>query len=303
MIRAWRAEDTSRAAVRASAVSSQESTGSAVNSIRREAFFLPMPNGQRFCIVHEPASSGRGAILFVPPFAEEMNKSRRMVALQARAFAEHGWTVLQMDLFGTGDSSGDFGDATWQDWLADVRRAIRWLQERTRSTPIVWGLRAGCLLAARAADETGSPVRLLFWQPVLSGKQHLQQFLRLKVANQLVLQPGQPRITTQQLRDQLAHGEAVEVAGYLLNPGLALPFEGAALELARGDARVVWLEVSASANASLSPASSVRVQAWQSAGCDVEAQAVTGAAFWQTQEITECDSLIGETLRAISRWQ
>ncbi|MBK8384562.1 MAG: hypothetical protein IPL11_02315 [Candidatus Accumulibacter sp.] len=41
------------------------------------------------------------------------NKSWRIVPLQARALATAGYAVLQIDLMGCGDSSGDFGDATW----------------------------------------------------------------------------------------------------------------------------------------------------------------------------------------------
>jgi len=45
-----------------------------------------------------------------------MNKSRRMVALQARALAGRGFAVLQMDALGCGDSAGDMQDATWADF-------------------------------------------------------------------------------------------------------------------------------------------------------------------------------------------
>src|SRR5258705_9769402 len=75
-----------------------------------ETFFLPLDNAKRFCISTIPSNGvePRGSVLYLPPFAEEMNKSRRMAALQARAFARIGWNVLQMDLFGCGDSSGEF---------------------------------------------------------------------------------------------------------------------------------------------------------------------------------------------------
>ena len=60
---------------------------------RPEAFFLAsdfpgtdaLDGGQRFCIYHPPALVSvnepvRGLVLYVHPFAEEMNKSRRMAA-------------------------------------------------------------------------------------------------------------------------------------------------------------------------------------------------------------------------------
>ena len=55
------------------------------------AFFLPAPDGQRFCIHHPGrAADARGALLYLHPFAEEMHKSRRMGALQSRALADAG---------------------------------------------------------------------------------------------------------------------------------------------------------------------------------------------------------------------
>jgi alpha/beta superfamily hydrolase len=46
--------------------------------------------------------------------AEELNKSRHVAAAQARAFAAAGYSVLQIDLYGCGDSSGDFGEPAGQ---------------------------------------------------------------------------------------------------------------------------------------------------------------------------------------------
>src|SRR5436190_21776504 len=91
-----------------------------------------------------------GAMLYLHPFAEEMNKSRRMAAMQARALAAAGWTVLQLDLFGCGDSEGEFGSASWTQWLDDAAAAIEWLDADTGSTPALWGVRTGCLLTVQA---------------------------------------------------------------------------------------------------------------------------------------------------------
>jgi alpha/beta superfamily hydrolase len=82
--------------------------------VQRSAFFLDTPDGPRYCQLHAPQGGPlQGLILCIHPFAEEMNKSRRMAALQSRALAEAGYTVLQIDLHGCGDSAGDFGEASW----------------------------------------------------------------------------------------------------------------------------------------------------------------------------------------------
>src|SRR5512133_1710196 len=102
-----------------------------------EAFYLPFAAGRRFCLLHAPdaAAPRRGAVVYVHPFAEEMNKSRRAVALQARALAQAGYAVLQIDLHGCGESSGDFGDATWASWIDDVVAACAWLESAGHAPP------------------------------------------------------------------------------------------------------------------------------------------------------------------------
>jgi exosortase A-associated hydrolase 2 len=248
---------------------------------RTEAFFLPFAEGGRLCVLHcaEDSTPARGAIVYVHPFAEEMNKSRRMAALQARALSAAGFSVLLIDLYGCGDSAAGFGDATWQGWVDDVVAAAQWLRTRTGFAPALWGLRAGCLLVGAASSELDYVPNLLFWQPVVSGSQHLQQFLRLRVAQHLGGSGTEPRIGTKELRAELESGAAVEVAGYTLAPGLALGLDAAELAPLRLATRIAWLEVSGNDPAELSAGGRLRMQAWQAAGHDVAEYAVSGLAF------------------------
>src|SRR6185436_14934074 len=61
--------------------------------------------------------------------AEEMNKCRRMIAEAANALAALGVAALVPDLFGTGDSEGEFRDADWETWKADLDTAVAWASE------------------------------------------------------------------------------------------------------------------------------------------------------------------------------
>lgn len=153
-----------------------------MQDIQRSAFFLETARGGRFFLVTEPAREPRGTLLFVPPFAEELNKTRRMTALAARQFASAGWRVVQFDLFGTGDSWGDFGDAAWADWLDDMDSAVAWCRQDTRAEPVLWSLRAGALLASAWQARSGACLAQFMWQPVVNGRQHLMQFVRVKMA-------------------------------------------------------------------------------------------------------------------------
>jgi exosortase A-associated hydrolase 2 len=262
-----------------------------------EPFFLAVgggPLGQRFAIHHRPGgrATPRALVLQVHPFAEEMNKSRRMLALQSRALAAQGCAVLQIDLLGCGDSAGDFGDATWAAWVEDLVAACGWLRQRHgREAPLVlWGLRAGCLLAAEAAERLDEPCDLLFWQPANSGKALLQQFLRLKVAGEIL--GGQARGVTEQLRAELASGQPVEVAGYRLHPALCSGLEAAALHPPSRPGRVEWIELSAREGASPGPAAVASAARWRDAGWQLHLQTVQGPPFWQTTEVEDAPGLL-----------
>ena len=217
-----------------------------------------------------------------------------------------------IDLAGCGDSAGDFGDATWDIWLADLAAAWDWLSARddgaadgagVRSRERwVWGMRLGALLAASfAADCRPATSGLVLWQPVASGSQHLNQFLRLRTVQGLLSESSGESL--QSLRAALTNGRSVEVAGYRLAPGLALPMGGA--ELAKLNAvppEVVWLDVSSQQEASapagsatLSPAASRVVERWRALGANVQTAVVTGPAFWQTLEIEACPALVEAT--------
>ena len=265
-----------------------------------DAYFLPTAHRRhpdRFCLHHAPAAPARGAVVHVHAWCEEMNKSRRMVAMQSRALAAAGFAVLQIDLLGCGDSAGDFGDATWDDWLDDVAAAQRWMRERYEAPMWLWGLRAGCLLAAQAATRDDERCNFLFWQPVTAGKTHLQQFLRLKAA--AALMDGQNKGVVDALKRDLAQGRSVDIAGYTMNAALASGLESARLSPPRAGGRLVWLEVSTRVDATPSAATETALQAWRDGGFDVHHSHVEGPMFWQTTEIEDAAALVAASADAM----
>ena len=265
--------------------------------------FIPGQIGQRFCLYHAAKiRPARGAIIYLHPFAEEMNKSRRMAALQTRALADAGFDVLQIDLFGCGDSAGDFSDATWQSWQADVSFGYQWLRTQSQAPLILWGLRAGCILAANAAVDLPENPNFIFWQPVVSGKQHWQQFMRLKIAGEIA--SGKTKGIAEQIKQQVAAGQAVEIAGYMVSPGLANGLESAQMQPPTGySGCVAWFELSAREGATIPPAAQKSIEQWQDAGFTVNTHVVHGPAFWQTAEIEDAPELLVATLAAVESWQ
>jgi exosortase A-associated hydrolase 2 len=274
---------------------------------RPQAFFLPAAHGQRYCLHHAPHHLPRGLVLHVHPFAEEMNKTRRMAALQARALAAAGYAVLQIDLLGCGDSSGDFGEARWDLWIEDLLLAHRWLTDtygRQPELPLwLWGVRAGTLLAVDAARAIGRPCHLLFWQPSFAdGAAQLQQFLRLRLAADMLAAHGGTNSAGAEmarLHQQLANDETLQIAGYALHPALAAGLKASRLvpPVATGAAarHIVWLETSTAAQPALSPLGARTLQHWEQAGWRTHSKAVHGPAFWQSMETEEAPALLEAT--------
>lgn len=277
-----------------------------------ESSFQPDTQGGHRLYLHHsppPGTSVRGAVLYVHPWAEEMNKSRRMAALCSRQLAETGLAVLQVDLLGCGDSSGDFGDGSWQAWIDDLEQAANWLQARHPGAPLwLWGLRVGALLAValaprlvQAQSQTAAP-NLLLWQPTLQGKTAWQQFLRLKAAAQLADGGGKAILVT--ARAELAAGRAIDVAGYTVAPAMVQGLEAAHLSAPGPEslpARLVLLEVSTKSDLSPSSAAAAAAARWQAVGWATHVQAVPGPAFWQTSEIEDAPALLNATLEALAK--
>ena len=273
-----------------------------------QPFFLDAGAAARFCLYHAPVGACRGAWLYLHPFAEEMNKSRRMAALQARALARSGYAVLQMDLYGCGDSAGDFGDARWNIWQQDVARGLVWLEQHSGCAAGLWGLRLGALLALDVA-QVRPLAGLLLWHPVTNGSQFLMQFLRLKVASQMLTDGRDGKESnsgggggTAALKQSLVAGQPLEIAGYTLAPALALAIDACNAEKFRPPScPVYWFEMAAESSRPLSPAAARVTAALGIGDASIATRVVGGPLFWATQEIEECPALLDATLQSLSQ--
>lgn len=268
-----------------------------------QPLFIDRGGNALFAVYYPPAGNGDQCWLCVPPFGEEMNRSRPMVTAQARVLAQLNVATLVIDLYGTGDSDGELVDAGWDDWRQDIHAALDWLTERGLRCAGLWAIRLGMLLALDALGRhPDPPSRLLAWQPVSDGKQFLTQLLRLRLAAEMMHSSGKQ--SAAELRRRLAAGETLEVAGYPLNPRLAAELEQ--LSVTRLDpsplARLDWLEVSAREPPALSVASNrVLEQLRQTTpALQVHALAVPGETFWSLYERSMAPELIAATGAAVS---
>jgi exosortase A-associated hydrolase 2 len=261
-----------------------------------EPLFLDGTEGRLFAIHHRPDRSGPAAraLLYLPPFAEEMNRSRRVAALVARRLAASGRGTLLLDPFGCGDSEGEFAEARWETWRSDVTTAIRFLTGRGYREIALLGLRLGALLALDAAARSEEIERVVLWQPVLRGDQMLTQFLRLRLASGLTAgKTAAGGETTTALRNRLKSGETLEIAGYELAPALALAIDALRLgELgATVNAPIDWVAIE-TAEAPPPPAQQEILDEWRHQSRSVAYHRVVVEPFWTLQETTLAPALV-----------
>lgn len=273
-----------------------------------EALFLDGSAGRLFCAFWPGAAAavlnraGAGsAVIVLPAFAEEMNKTRRMLSLFARQAQEVGVSTLIPDLYGTGDSEGDFGEATLEIWADDLRRCIAWMRDRTDAPVSVLAVRFGALLLNLLPKGVIEDGTLSLWQPVTSGKVFANQFLRLKLAGNM-LAGGDAQVDSTALRQQLESEGRIEIAGYevsarLLNGMEALNLNSSPVD---GFARINVFEIGGEDTGEVSPAAKRVVTSWRKAGLRVESTCVAGDPFWATTEIAIVPNLLTQTVRAMS---
>lgn len=264
--------------------------------------FIEGPSGPLFTVTYAPPDAGSGTApgaLILPPFAEEMNRSRRMMALLGRALAARGMTATVLDLYGTGDSAGDFAEARWDIWLRDAAAARDWLSTRVQGGLSYIGIRLGACLALELASQAPAPERLVLWSPVLRGDQMINQFLRVRALAGIGQTGGQsgPKESAKDLRERLRGGEVLEIAGYALHPELAAAIEGLRLaELAAGcPSPLAWMELAGEAGAAPSPAVAQALETVQGAGAAIEFDTLAGDPYWSIEETVVVEALVART--------
>lgn len=248
------------------------------------SFFLSAPAGNLFAMYYRPNESAPdlGDVLYVHPFAGEMAASRNVIAALSRNLAHLGFGVLTVDLFGCGDSSGDFREARWEIWREDLAAAVRWLQDQGRDRLNLWGLRLGALLAMDFAAQSGESFeRIVLWQPVLSGQAMLTQFLHMNLDEMEIGAVGR-QLTNPEYRKSLPAGQTIEVAGYELPSELIHAIDKISLEPLGNPllGPIHWIEMCPKTESPLRPESSRLVEAWRAGGIPVSTHKLRGSPFW-----------------------
>ncbi len=222
------------------------------------------------------------------------------MTLFAHRLATAGHACLVIDLYGTGDSQGGFGDGRLAIWLDDLARAVDWLLARDLRAINLLGIRFGACLAARLAAESATDFsRLLMWQPVIRGSNFMTQFLRLKMVADMV--DASSQVTTKQLREMSEAGERIEVAGYDIDPELLASVDSFDMlqEKPPASADVSVFEVTPSPTPRHSLDCRKLAEQWSDAGASIDTFLVGGHQFWSSTEIVVVPELLDATLGRI----
>ena len=157
-------------------------------------------------------SNNSRVVILVPPFAEEMNRSKRMYVLCARLLANSGIHALCFDFSGTGDSSGEWGEFSYDDWVSDLKVVYDYAKSIASEVNFV-ALRFGALILADAAkDDRVSANKCIFWDPIEKGESLTRQLVRMKIA--AAMADEAKKITTRDVIDSMNHEGLLESAGY-----------------------------------------------------------------------------------------
>ena len=263
-------------------------------------FFLDSTAGRIFLILRQPHGAS-DCVLLVPPFGEEMNKCRRQLAETTEGLVGAGYAVVLPDLYGTGDSEGEFVEARWDVWQADIVSTIEWIRRSGLSLYAMIAIRLGCALGASALAMAGAGVRRsVFWQPVESGRQFMTQFLRLRVASSMM--EGNSRETVEGLKQKLITAESLEVAGYKLSRALFEEVDALKLTALLGPrlGELIILEVGSSGDGGLSAVGKGIATGAEASGVQVTGARLPGEPYWAATEIVVNSGLAARSVQFLT---
>lgn len=240
-----------------------------MNGLRGE--FVQTSSG-RLLLVHNQVK-GQAGVLILPPFGDEMNKCRATLAEFAMQTSQ---PVYLLDLFGTGDSEGEFVDATLETWHTNLVEAVAHIQANGGGITQIVALRFGCLLFPRVSASLPNLTNLILLQPIADGSTHVRQLKRMLAARQL----------TEAETAAFDGEQPVNCGGYEISPTLwdSMSTMSAVDAFRNYAGHVTLIEISGAPERGLSVPGKKLVSQFDRA-LSVTTQVLPGAPFWMSTEV------------------
>lgn len=261
--------------------------------------FIQLQQRQLFLRAVQNSNDNGHAILVVPPFAEEMNKSRHLVNAAMRQLATAGYSCFMLDNYGTGDSAGDLDQASTDIWRDDLCQLLLLLQQQGYQSVSFIAVRYGVIQLFDLLNKYPLPMplrQLVLWQPVFDVSKFWQQFVRLKVAEAMATGT---KTSQKDLEQQLNNGESIEIAGYPISPAFyhSLLNINASIPTQLNNITLHWLETSQLDSVAL-PVQKMCEQLQQH--CQLHYTQLKSEPYWQTAELASAEQLIALTLQHLT---
>lgn len=240
------------------------------------------------------------AVVVLPPFAEEMNKTRHLLSATMRGLAATGHSCFMLDNYGTGDSEGDLDSTSAVIWRDDLLALLNLLKAEGYQQLSFIAVRFGALQLFDLLNQPALPLpvtRLILWQPMFDSAKFWQQFARIKVAEAMATGV---KLSQAELEQQLLAGETVEIAGYPLNQAFyqSLSELQSAVPAGLAQYQLSWFETS-QLDAIALPVQKKLEQLQQVTA--VNFVQLKAEPYWQTTELARADELIALTIEQFSR--
>ncbi len=118
------------------------------------------------------------AILLCPSMGQEYIRAHRTYRQLAFRLARAGFPTMRFDYYASGDSAGDDSEVSIVRWQADISTAIAELRQRSGVEQVsLIGLRLGASLAALVGAQRQDIVRLVAWEPLVSGSDFVEELI------------------------------------------------------------------------------------------------------------------------------
>lgn len=139
-------------------------------------------------MIHRPpkVAGGRGVpgVVFLHGFTGDRMESHWMFVKCARALCRAGFASLRFDFYGSGESAGDFSEASFESEIGDAVSAVEFLRRKTAVDPrrlALIGLSLGGAVAASIAHRVNAQA-LVLWAAV-------SRFCEVRAAAEQMIKP------------------------------------------------------------------------------------------------------------------